>query len=767
LKIFFSLIFLAILPIFVHGQKVALVLSGGGAKGLAHVSVLKELEKNHIPIDYVVGTSMGAVIGGFYAAGYSPQEIEDIVLSKDFQNWVNGQAGKYYNYHYVSKEPDPTFFTVELDVKQSLSASFRNTIANDAIINFKLTEYLSKASQAADYDFDNLFVPFRAIAAEIFTQEEVVLKDGLLSEAVRASMAVPFFYNPVRVKNDRLLFDGGIYNNFPVDVARKEFNPDVIIGVNVSTPVFKEYPYEEDEKLVNQSLFLYLLNKSNPALLKNEDIYIEPDTKGMSATDFSKVTPLLDSGETTILRKLPEIKEKIERRMDSLSRNNKRDGFVLKEAPVKISSIQFRGFNSKQSKYLSNLFQLRKSSDFDIEDIKKGYYRLAAEDYFNNIFPILQFDKNDSSYIFELRGSSDNSFKIDFGGYITSRNFSELFLGFRFNTLKSNLAEHAVHAYTGRFYQSIHYYSRFNIPGRNLFYIEPEMTYNNWDFIDISDILIKENSQSDFVQQNDLKAGLNVGIPIGTKYRMVFQGFYLNNGDQYSNTQELQSTDTLDQLKFDGVRTGVVLSKNSLNKILYPNEGERFEVKAAVYYGQERYTPGTTSLQSVTNQVDHSWITLGLGWEKYVPVGRKFFAGWQVESVFSNQPFFSNYQGTVLNAPVFNPLNDSKTRIIAELRAFKYVAGGVKGIYKPTKRLDFRLEGYTFAPVSTLFEEAPQVPGEILLDGTLHFAGTLNGVYHSPIGPVSIALNYYEPLRNHWSVMFHAGFLLFNKRSFE
>ena len=767
MKIFFSFLFLIIFPINIYSQKVAVVLSGGGAKGLAHLSVLKELEENHIPIDYIVGTSMGAVIGGFYAAGYSPQEIEDIVLSKDFQNWVNGQVGDYYNYHYVSKEPDPTFFTVELNVKESLSASFRNTIANDAIINFKLAEYLARASQAADYDFNHLFIPFRAVAAEIFTQEEILLKDGLLSEAVRASMAVPFFYNPVRVKNDRLLFDGGIYNNFPVDLARKEFDPDVIIGVNVSTAVFEKYPYDEDEKLVNQSLFLYLLNKSNPALLRNGDIYIEPDTKGMSATDFTKVRQLLDSGETAILRKLPEIKKKIERRVEPDERINRRKAFTEKEAPLEIGSIQFRGFKSQQVHYLSDLFQLRKKSDFDIEDIRKGYYRLAAEEYFNRIFPKFQYDRIDSNYVFELQGNSDNSFKIDFGGYITSRNFSELFIGFRFNTLKSNLAEHAIHAYTGRFYQSVHYYSRFNIPGRALFYIEPEMTYNNFDFIDISDILIKENSQSDFVQQNDLKAGLNVGIPIGSKYKIVFQGFYLNNGDQYSNTQELQSTDTLDQLKFDGMRTGMVVSKNSLNRTLYPNEGEKFEVKGTIFYGQERYKPGTTSLYPATNQVFHSWITLGLTWEKYISLGRKFYTGWQVESIFSNQPFFSNYQGTLLNAPAFNPLNDSRTRIIPELRAFKYVAGGIKGIYMPAKRISIRLEGYTFVPVSSIIEEKPQIPDEKLLDGTLQFAGTLNGIYHTPIGPVSISLNYYDPLENHWSVMFHAGILLFNKRSFE
>jgi len=767
LKFIFSSLLFLLIPIFSEGQKVALVLSGGGAKGLAHVSILKALEQNNIPIDYVVGTSMGAVIGGFYAAGYTPEEIEEIVLSKDFQSWVNGQAGDDYNYHYTSKDPDPTIFTIGLDVKESISASFKNTFANDAIINYKLTEYLAQASQISGNSFDSLFVPYRAIAAEIFTQEEIVLKDGLLSEAVRASMAVPFFYNPVRVKNDKLLFDGGIYNNFPVDVARKEFNPDIIIGVNVSTAAFQEYPYEEDEKLVDQNLFLYILNKSNLSLLNDQDIYVEPDLKGMNGADFAKVGQLLDSGHSAILKKIPEIKEKIEHRTDSLERLKKRTEFLGKAIPLNINSVQFRGFDSKQVMYLSNIFQLRKQSMLNMEDVRKSYFKLISEDFFNKVYPKISFDAYDSSYVFELTGSSDNSFKIDFGGYLTTRSFSELFLGFRFNTFNKNLAEHALQLYTGRFYQSINYYSRFNIPGKNLFYIEPQMTYNKWDYIDISDIILKDNIPSYFVQQNDLKLGINIGVPVGLKYKLIFSAFNINNGDQYSNTQELQSTDILDELKIDGLKTEITLSRNSLNRILYPDEGKRLALSATYFYGKERYSPGTTSISTESRKLNHSWIKLYLQLEEYYRISRKFYSGWLLESVFSTQPFFSNYQGTLLNTPAFYPLNESRTRILPELRSFKYIAGGLRSIYKPVKKIDIRLEGYIFKPLESLIEIEPQVPGIKSFDNSIHFVGTLNVVYHSPIGPVSLGMNYYSPLVSQWSVMLHIGYLLFNKRSIE
>src|SRR5688500_7591052 len=116
---------------------------------------------------------------------------------------------------------------------------------------------MAQASAISKNNFDSLFVPLRVVASDIFTQNEVVIKKGLLSDALRATQTVPFFYNPIRI-DGKYLFDGGVYNNFPVDIAVKEFKPDVVIGVNVSSKIYEEYPYESDEKLISHSL-LFLL----------------------------------------------------------------------------------------------------------------------------------------------------------------------------------------------------------------------------------------------------------------------------------------------------------------------------------------------------------------------------------------------------------------------------------------------------------------------------------------------------------------------------
>lgn len=750
-----------------YGQKVALVLSGGGAKGIAHVGVLKTLEENHIPIDYIIGTSMGAIVGGFYVAGYTPEQIEDIVLSSDFQKWINGKSEDIYNYHFFSKSNNPSILNLQLDVDESWSPSLKTSLAPDAVINYKLTEYLAQASQISDNNFDRLFVPFRAIAADIFTQNEVVLKDGLLSEAVRASMAVPFFYPPIRVKNDKLLFDGGIYDNFPVEIARKEFNPDIIIGVNVSTPVFASYPYDKDEKLANQSLLPYILNKSDPSLLSDKDIYIEPDLEGYNVLDFSKASSMLDSGKTATIRKLKEINEKIGKREPLGGLEGKRSLFNSKAVPLKFNSVQFRGFNENQITYLRNMFRLHKSSNLSVEDIRKSYFKLVAEDFFKEIYPKIIFDESDSSYTFELNGKSNRSFKIDAGGYLTTRGFSELFLGVGFNSFSKSFSEHGMYLYTGRFYKSFRYYSRFYMSGSNIFYLEPFLTYNNWDYLDNNDLLTKDRNSNYFVEQNDLRAGLEIGLPLGSKNRLLFEASYINNGDQYSNSNMFASTDILDELKFDGLKSKISFSWNSLNRRLYPSAGKSLNMALTYFWGKERYTPGNTSVFTRKINTDHDWFQLKFHYEQYYSVLPEFSTGWEAESVFSNQSFFANYTGTMLNTPTFNPLNDSRILIIPELRSFNFIAGGLKGIYKPGKRYEVRVEGYFFKPLFELEEMEPQIPGRSSFNSEIYYAGTLNLLYHSPVGPVSLAFNYYDPTINHWGIMFHIGYLLFNNRSLE
>ncbi len=741
-------------------QKVALVLSGGGAKGLAHVGVLKVLEENHIPIDYIVGTSMGGVIGGFYAAGYSSQEIEQLVLDPDFQEWVGGELGNDYNFYYARQEDNASIINLNLAVDSSVNLN--TNLANDFAINYALTELLARASQSSSYDFDSLFIPFRAVASDIFTQRVVVLKDGRLNEALRATLSVPFFFRPLKV-TDKYLFDGGIYNNFPIDIARNEFNPDIIIAVNVSSKVFEEYPYEDDEELIQESLLSMLLDKPDVKQLTAQDIYLEPDITPYSSLSFEDVSALIDSGYVEGMKHVSEIKRKVrlERSCDSVA--EARHAFVLKAAPLKFKNLHISGFSEAQKRYIKQLFSDKEY--LNSYDIRSGYYKMISDDYFQNILPGMVYNSMDSAYDFEIVGETNNNFNIEFGGNISSRSISQIFLGVNFTHFNKLLFKHSMNVYTGRFYQSFRQASRINIPTSKLFYIEPVFTYNHWDYIDANELILAERDPT-IIDEIDRSGRINVGFAVGTRSRLRAYGGYFYNTNRFSNERQFVSTDTLDLLKFNGFRYGLDFSNYNLNRKQYASSGQYFSLSVDYFRANERLTPGSTSLFTENQRKRNNWLRLKLHSEQYFGKGW-FKYGYMVQAVFSNQSTSFNLTGSRITASAFLPLIDSPTLFLENFRAYNYLGGGIRNIFNINRDIDFRLEGYIFKPFREL--RLGQDQDVILADDLtkLYFTATAGLVYHSPVGPIGLQMNYYDDKESQFGALLHVGYLLFNKRSLD
>ncbi|MDP3433532.1 MAG: patatin-like phospholipase family protein, partial [Bacteroidota bacterium] len=223
-------------------QKVGLVLSGGGAKGLAHITVIKALEENGIPIDYIAGTSMGAIVGGLYAAGYSTDEMEQLFKSDQFKFWSTGRIQEEYRYYFLKLEEDPSWLELNLLKKEDkLKILPPTNIIPEEQIDFAFMEMFSAVTAVSKGDFNNLFVPFFCIATDVYNNREVVLRQGDLGEAIRGSMTFPLYFKPIEIDGS-LVFDGGIVNNFPVHNMKELFNPDIIIGHNVSNRARKPDP---------------------------------------------------------------------------------------------------------------------------------------------------------------------------------------------------------------------------------------------------------------------------------------------------------------------------------------------------------------------------------------------------------------------------------------------------------------------------------------------------------------------------------------------
>ena len=747
-------------------QKVGLVLSGGGAKGIAHVGVLKALEENEIPIDYIVGTSMGGIIGGCYAAGMSPEAIEQMILSEDFLRWVNGFPERGVNYHYTKTEEGPYFLKLNLSLDSTRTFQFNSSLANDVSLNFALAEKMAQAEAISKRNFDSLFIPFRVVTADIFTQSEIILSKGSLSDALRATQSVPFFYNPIRV-DGRYLFDGGVYNNFPVDVIEKQFNPDIVIGSNVSSKVFQEYPYNDDDKLITNSLLYMLLDKSDPSAIPDSGVYIQPNLEGYSALDFNYARALIDSGYHQTKRQIEEIKSKVKPTRSCEEVTRSRNAFNNESKPWVFEKITFRAFNSKQRKYISRVFvgNAKKDAPLYYRDIRKGYFKLAAEPYFSNVYPSILYSHDAEKFILQLTRRPQKNFKVDFGGVLATRDVSNIALGLNYYYF-NRLLTHAYAGFqTGSFYKSAIVRTRIDLPFLNQFYLQPEAIFNGWDYPESVDLLQK--TELTVLKRLDRKVALHVGKAVGNQFKGVvtIEGF--NNQDRYSNQKSFVSTDTLDILKARGFKTGISFSMNNLNFKQYASRGASYSLSAYYFNAREEYIPGSTADPTRTETTkDHQWFRLKASAEHYFSRGW-YRPGYYAEAVFSNQPVFSNYFGTIINAPSFFPLQDSRTLILEKFRAFNYVAFGVRNVFVIKSWLDFRLEGYAFKA----FEEITQGQNQEALEKTdltqLSFAATSSLVYHSPVGPIALNFNYYNDKENELGVLLHVGFLLFNKHSLE
>ena len=755
---------LLVSPLICKGQSVALVLSGGGAKGLAHIGVLKALEENEVPIDYIVGTSMGGVVGGCYAAGFTADEIEAIMVSQNFLDWVNGNFDSRYNYYFNRSADDASWLSLDLSLDSTFNANLNTSLANDIFLNFALAEKLAQQSALANFNFDSLFVPFRTIAAEVFTQKQVVIKNGRLNNALRATMSVPFFYKPVKV-NDKYLFDGGIYNNFPVDIAKKEFDPDVIIGVNVSSKVFDEYPYDKDDKLISQSLLYMLLDKSEPSSVGEDGYYIEPNLKGYSALDFDKAASMIDSGYVSGLELVEKIKGRLKRKVTCEGLAQKRNEFTKNIKPFVFDDIKLQGFNSNQRKYIKKIFNFQDGKQYYLNDIKKGYFRLTSESYFQSIYPDIRFDSSRNAYEFELVDRPHDDLSLKVGGALATRNISHLFLGLDYYYFNKMLTKYTLNAYVGDFYKALRAKARFKLPGKHQFYIEPNLTINDWDFLDVDDILTSGSSPTPILQI-DRSFGVDIAFPLGSKYKVSLNSSVINNETRYYNNPEsFTSADTLDQLGLNGYRTEINVSSNTLNRKQFANKGKAFTLSLNYYGLNEDYEPGSTSSLSAVDE-SHDWVSARLDLEQYFQAGKLSY-GYYLSGVASNQPFFANFMGSVFNSPGFFPLLDSRTLFLEEFRAHNFIGGGVRSVLGIRKNLDLRAEFYAFKPINGIVSNGEMGADYDEFGGELPFAGILSGVLHSPLGPISLNFTYYDVDESRFGVFLNMGFLLYNRPALE
>ena len=286
--------------------QVGLVLSGGGAKGAAHIGVLSVLEENRIPVDVITGTSMGAYVGGMYAMGLSAQEVRQKTMAADWQSGYEDRVGR--NDLELRRKQQNDNYQIYSDIGIDLKGNYRSKPGafqgqGMATLLGNLTENLPALAS-----FDDLAIPYRAVATDIVSVKPVVLDNGHLATAMQASMTVPGALQPVRIDN-RILVDGGIVNNMPVDAAQA-LGADTIIAVDLRDALFEEQQLNSAFNIIGQ-LTTFMTNTSSDqqmALMGEGDVYLQPDVSFMLAPDFDKMEQAYVAGRKVALDALPELK---------------------------------------------------------------------------------------------------------------------------------------------------------------------------------------------------------------------------------------------------------------------------------------------------------------------------------------------------------------------------------------------------------------------------------------------------------------------------
>lgn len=283
--------------------KVGLVLSGGGARGIAAVGVLKMFEKNHIPIDFIVGTSMGSIVGGLYAAGYSVDQLEKLAKETDWNDLLAISEETRRRDLFLDQKiaEDKSILVLRFDKFQPILPEAFST-------GQRLTDHLNILALQGIYhpdpSFDALRIPFRAVATDLISGKKVVIDRGSLALAMRASMTIPLLFNSVKTDTS-LLLDGGLVANIPVDVAR-ECGAELIFAVDVSSPLRPVERLNAPWEIADQIISI-MMQSSNQAQLEQADVVMRPLLDNHLSSDFTNFVQLIDAGETSADSAMPII----------------------------------------------------------------------------------------------------------------------------------------------------------------------------------------------------------------------------------------------------------------------------------------------------------------------------------------------------------------------------------------------------------------------------------------------------------------------------
>lgn len=583
--LFVSLLFLTQISL---GQenarpKIGLVLSGGGAKGLAHIGVLKVIDSLGIQVDYIAGTSMGAVVGGLYASGYTGNQLDSIFSKIDVDALLQDYTPRESKSFYEKRNDEIYALTLPFNnFKLGLPSGLSKGLYNFNLMS-RLTQHVSDVR-----DFDKLPIPFLCIATDVETGEQIVLDEGILAQAIIASGALPTLYNPVEI-NGRLLIDGGVVNNYPIEELKNR-GIDFIIGIDVQDGLKNREQLKDVTAVLSQINNFSMIEKmEGKRSLTN--IYIQPDIKGYSVVSF-------DKGQEIIKKGNEKAKEYIKELLPLRNVDEKPLYRVVQNDSIFIRDITFNKLENYTRAYIVGKLKIKKNTKIPVTQIEKGISNLNATQNFSAISYSFEKTQKGERLTLNLKENKNNTF-LKFGLHYDDLYKSGVLVNYTHKKMivKNDVASLDVilgdnfrynfdYYIDNGFYWSFGFNSKFNSFNRNIAtdfengVIFTDLGINSVN-IDFADLTNQAYVQTIFAQKFSFGAGLEF------KYLNIESETLQNTKPVFDKSNYLSAFgylkyDTFNQKYFP--KKGWYFSgdlKTFLYSSDYTNEFERFSIAKA------------------------------------------------------------------------------------------------------------------------------------------------------------------------------------------
>ena len=752
---------LCFLTVQVRGQKTGLVLSGGGAKGIAHIGVIRALEENNVRIDYISGTSIGAIVGSLYAMGYTTEEMMDLFKSEEFGRWKTGEIEAKYLFSSKGYFETPAILNIPIvSDEDRTKPQMPSYLIPSQVMDFAFMELTCGANAVSKRNFDSLMVPFRSVAADIYNKKPVVFRKGNLSYAVRSSMTYPIYFEPISV-DSTLLFDGGIYNNFPFDVLVEDFQPEFIIGSKVSSRSRKP----EQDNLMTQ-LENMIMQPTNFDIPDSLGLVVESNFVDVNLLDFEKADSLFLIGYKSALKMMPQILERAEFISDDELRM-KREKFRNSLPELKFRGIEISGVGPQQEDYIRKLIS-KEEEEFDIDQLKSEYFRLVSEENIKNAYPEAIYNTETGTYDLLLDIKLKSAYNLSAGGLLSFTSYNQGFLQFDYYKLSDIFNRFSTNMYFGRYYSSFRIAHRIEIPKRKSTLVDLSLTENRWNYYSNDITSLFDAYFPSYILRRETAVQASAGRTLNNFTTIkggLFLGWVRDNYFQDISLVEVSDPDITQYL--NGSLKVELLSKR-LNRKQFATSGSFFAASASLNSGYEYFDAANNdTLRLEEDQgFGHTWYALRLKSENYIRISQRFTLGTLLDLTASNKPFSSNYTASLINSYSFRPSDFTNLIYGESLRANSYLAGGLRPLLLINNSFSIRTGLYAFAPLFTIENSAGQaVKGDPFKE--IRMIGEIGAVYQTPIGPISIGANFFSHERRRAYYYLNFGYILFNKSGLD